>query len=278
MNCSVIIKVRPSHFERKKFCSRKCKGEFQAKDPSFNRHLSKKQEIPCSYCKKIIIRKRCDIQKFTDLFCNRECNTLFKREVKLPGPQRDRITLICTECQKPFEVIKSRKNAKYCDRNCLGKANGRRAKEKLSKQVLVECSYCKNQFNKKPSVVKTLNFCTANCMATYYSENQLFSGENSGTWSGGKINYYGPNWLAQRRTARERDDYTCQRCGITEFQNGQELSVHHIIPFSMLDNYLTANELDNLLSVCEPCHRIIHSGDNHPSKFKQILKSVDDIV
>lgn len=269
MNCSIIIKVKPSHFERKKFCSRKCKGEFQKKDSSFNQHLSRKQEIPCSYCKKLILRKRCDIEKHTNLFCNRECNTLFKKEVKPPGPPKDRITLICQECQKPFEVIKSRKDAMFCNKNCLGKANGRRAKEKLSKQVTVECSHCSKPFDKKPSGVRTLNFCTIVCMATYYSEKELFSGENSGTWTGGKITYYGPNWLAQRRAARMRDRYTCQRCGIGELQYGQELSVHHLVPFILINDYLTANDLSNLLSVCEPCHRIIHSGDNHPSKFKQ---------
>lgn len=106
------------------------------------------------------------------------------------------------------------------------------------------------------------------CMSLYYSENQLFSGENSGTWRGGKITYYGQNWLLQRRAARKRDNFTCQKCGITELQYGQELSVHHIIPFVLCKSYLIANQLNNLLSVCEPCHRSIHSGDNHPSKFK----------
>ena len=65
---------------------------------------------------------------------------------------------------------------------------------------------------------------------------------------------------------------------IKESKYGQELSVHHIIPFCLVDDYLIANKLTNLVSVCEPCHRIIHSGDNHPSKFKQAIKSVDDIV
>lgn len=278
MNCSVIIKVKPSHYERKKYCSRKCKGEYQTKSGTLNQHLSTKQEVSCSYCKIKIYRKKCHVEKFTDLFCSRACNTLFKREIKPPGPKRERLSLICQECQKPFEVIKSRKDAKYCGRNCLGTANGRRAKEKLSKQVMVSCSCCETTFNKKPSVVKPLNFCTIECMGIYYSQNELFSGENSGTWGGGKISYYGPNWLAQRRAARKRDEHTCQRCRIKEIEYGQELSVHHIIPFSTIDDYKIANELSNLVSVCEPCHRIIHSGENHPSKFKRKLKSVDDIV
>jgi len=109
-------------------------------------------------------------------------------------------------------------------------------------------------------------------MYEYYSKEGLFSGENSGTWNGGKKTYYGENWLSQRRKVRKRDNYTCQKCGITEDEYGQELSVHHIIPFVYFDNYTEANKEDNLVSVCEPCHRKIHSGDNHPSKFKETYK------
>lgn len=53
-----------------------------------------------------------------------------------------------------------------------------------------------------------------------------------------------------------------------------ELSVHHIVPFISFDDYLEANKLDNLVSVCEPCHRKIHSGDNHPTKFKETYKNL----
>ncbi len=105
-------------------------------------------------------------------------------------------------------------------------------------------------------------------MGKYYSESKMFSGENSGTWNGGDISYYGPNWLSQRRLARERDQFNCQSCGITEEQYGKELSVHHIIPFrNFKGDWEKANELVNLICLCEyPCHRKRHS------------KMVDDIV
>jgi 5-methylcytosine-specific restriction endonuclease McrA len=69
--------------------------------------------------------------------------------------------------------------------------------------------------------------------------------KKSGTWSGGDISYYGPNWLKQRRLARKR----------------KELSVHHIIPFrSFNGDWERANELPNLICLCEyPCHRKRHS-------------------
>ena len=39
--------------------------------------------------------------------------------------------------------------------------------------------------------------------------------------------------------------------------------------------FMEANELDNLISVCEPCHRKIHSGDNHHTKFKETYKNLE---
>lgn len=104
-------------------------------------------------------------------------------------------------------------------------------------------------------------------MGTFYSSSGMFSGENSGTWAGGDINYYGPNWYSQRRKARARDDYTCQDCGITETEYGSELSVHHIVPLRDF-NGDWQKALSNLISLCEyPCHRNRHSK-----------KLVDDIV
>ncbi len=46
----------------------------------------------------------------------------------------------------------------------------------------------------------------------------------------------------------------------------------------MFDNYKEANSLSNLISVCEPCHRKIHSGDNHPYKFDKSNIKNEEII
>lgn len=78
---------------------------------------------------------------------------------------------------------------------------------------------------------------------------------------------HGPNWEEQRRRARERDQYTCRVCGIREEVLGREHDVHHIRPFREFgyvrgenDNYLIANELSNLITLCRSCHNKV-SGD-----------------
>ncbi len=76
----------------------------------------------------------------------------------------------------------------------------------------------------------------------------------------GPINY-GPNWLEQRRRALERDGGRCQHCGAPQ-RPGRQHDVHHIRPFRTFgyrpdvnDHYLQANALENLVTLCPPCHR-----------------------
>ncbi len=81
--------------------------------------------------------------------------------------------------------------------------------------------------------------------------------------------YYGPNWPRQRKKARQRDGFECRLCGVGESNQPRELDVHHKIPFREfvpeegLPDYESANALDNLITVCRPCHRGIEpSGGN----------------
>jgi DEAD/DEAH box helicase domain-containing protein len=71
-------------------------------------------------------------------------------------------------------------------------------------------------------------------------------------------NQYGPNWPAQRDLARQRDEYRCRVCGAPE--DGRSHHVHHITPFRAFENYLQANQLANLITVCPPCHRRVETN------------------
>ena len=70
-------------------------------------------------------------------------------------------------------------------------------------------------------------------------------------------NDYGPNWATQRKLALERDGHKCRTCSNTHM-----LQVHHIRPFKeykyvrgVNDNYLQANVVENLTTLCASCHR-----------------------
>jgi DEAD/DEAH box helicase domain-containing protein len=80
-------------------------------------------------------------------------------------------------------------------------------------------------------------------------------------------NDYGPNWREQRRKALERDGYRCRTCGANGGSGGISLHVHHIRPFrdynyipGANENYLHANQIDNLVSLCPSCHGRAEAG------------------
>jgi len=86
-----------------------------------------------------------------------------------------------------------------------------------------------------------------------------------GDWTIAPILSYGPNWAAQRQHARERDGFRCRLCGLPE--KGREHDVHHMRPFRTYDyrpgrnaNYVMANALPNLITLCPECHRRVEGA------------------
>lgn len=159
---------------------------------------------------------------------------------------KEKIRINCSQCGKPMEVMPYRADTqKYCSAECYGRAQNR--------QVEKKCTYCgksvmvKLRHNRKNP---ERSFCNMICRAKWAV------GANNPAWRGGYEPYYGENWEHQRRAARKRDKYTCQHCGKTEKENGQELDVHHIIPRRKFNgDYKAANKLSNLITLCMSCHR-----------------------
>ncbi len=80
----------------------------------------------------------------------------------------------------------------------------------------------------------------------------------AGSWSN-DTNDYGPDWPAIRRAVVERDGRRCRLCG-TSSATGTLLQVHHKVPFREFADAKSANDPDNLITLCPACHRRAEQG------------------
>jgi DEAD/DEAH box helicase domain-containing protein len=84
-----------------------------------------------------------------------------------------------------------------------------------------------------------------------------------GLWTNSP-NDYGPNWGRIRDAVRARDHFSCQVCGVQEQERAHD--VHHKTPMRATRdvngaiNLEQANRLDNLITVCQACHRRIETA------------------
>jgi DEAD/DEAH box helicase domain-containing protein len=71
-------------------------------------------------------------------------------------------------------------------------------------------------------------------------------------------NDYGVTWSKQRDLTRARDGFRCQLCG--EPEGNKTHHVHHKIPFRMFESTEQANQLANLITLCNSCHRKVETA------------------
>jgi hypothetical protein len=176
--------------------------------------------------------------------------------------------MYCEECGALITGNHFR-GTRFCSRACFGKYRSRTRKgiprpevrgpqPERQRRKTLRCPMCEREFAVKQSQVDRRRFCCKDCQAAYQ---RIHAGKVSGSgnwnWVGGHDPYYGPNWRKQRREARKRDNYTCQDCGTVD-QSKRKLDVHHIKPFRLfgLPRYLEANDLSNLVTLCQVCHGI----------------------
>lgn len=82
----------------------------------------------------------------------------------------------------------------------------------------------------------------------------IMVGDKVGTWAGG-------SWIYWRKQALERDNYTCQCCGMKE---PIIMEVCHIIPVEGQKQRRTSgyelNKLHNTITMCPNCHKMCDKG------------------
>lgn len=185
--------------------------------------------------------------KFCSFPCRQSTRVTWNKGLKGIKANRPRngLNQICKQCGKEFYLSLSMTRRIYCSKECYYQS---RWKEKQKEKR--ECIVCHSVFETYKSTQR--KYCSHDCYSKHRSE--VFIGSSHPLWKGGSTNYRGPNWKSQRSVARDRDNHTCQRCGITRKTLRKELDVHHIVPFRNFEDYRKANELINLITLCPSCH------------------------
>ena len=189
--------------------------------------------------------KACNGEYFgckSKVYCSEECrNSIYRPSWKkglkgMPGKAHNGADKTCEVCSKQFYVPKTRLDAKYCSYKCYyeGRWGGSHTETR-------HCVICEKPFDVTRSSMNVT--CSDRCSREHKSREH--QGEKSTFWRGGKMAPYVGEWRAQRRAARERDGYKCVLCSSTD-----RIQVHHIIPY----RYSQSHELDNLVTLCRPCH------------------------
>jgi endogenous inhibitor of DNA gyrase (YacG/DUF329 family) len=253
--CGKAFRYRAS--TPRKFCSKKCAGVETYK------HLGKHSEgrsidLTCEQCGLAFRRWAFEAAKVTRHFCGKACYNAWQTG-QVRGPRsgnfprganhhnyKGKIAHVCERCGKTFEKFPSQSingQGRFCSR------------ASTRNRVELPCEQCGEVFTVKAAEAGTARFCSKACRFQWQRTGLV--GDNNPNWKGGYSPYYGPNWRAQKRNVRRRDNYTCQHCGIAEADLRRQLDVHHIRPFREfgVERYREANAMVNLISLCDACHK-----------------------
>lgn len=181
--------------------------------------------------------------------CSKKCRThLFKQSSS--KPRKKGRFFVCKNCGQEFRTYPSRIKKVFCCKKCCHEYWKK-------KRVTKICKGCGKEFV-LPYTGSIRKFCSQECYLG------CIHGKNNPNWAGGRDCYYGTDWSQQSEKARERDNYTCQICGLKQENNYRALDVHHIVPFKKfsLKNHEQANKLDNLITLCSPCHIRLENGSD----------------
>lgn len=197
-------------------------------------------------------------------FCSRACwrASLFRQ-----------VSRTCETCGLEFSVHRARGHARFCSRECQ------------ATKIIKQCPVCKAEITAKRSAAPKRLTCSRRCLAVLRGiENRSpRQGQKKSTeerekiseglrkhykWSPAKHwNYQGGpwksrrgGWLRQREAARERDGNTCQACLRSAASLGKNIPIHHIKPYREFADPEAANDLDNLISLCQSCHMKAEHG------------------
>lgn len=139
---------------------------------------------------------------------------------------------------------------------CSTKCKSERLSKLFDKKVVVDCVSCKKPLALKICRIKGSDklFCNSRCYGDWMEKTGIMKGEKCHFWKGGTTS---KNMLIRssskykrwRQKVFERDDWTCQECGI----RGVPIHADHKKSFALYPELRF--ELSNGRTLCVPCHK-----------------------
>ena len=147
--------------------------------------------------------------------------------------------------------INYRKNANTNKRK-LHAENPQILKDSYKKSKKEICILCGKPARRK--------YCSKKCMGIG------IEGKGNTFYNGGNREGYPITWTKRfKRYIRERDKFTCMKCGIRQIELSEALDVHHI------DGIKKNTTKQNCISFCKICHGIIETRTKKEKKRNIIL-------
>ncbi len=214
---------------------------------------------------------KCGVQFYSEYkkkYCSDECRdaAVTYEGMDNPNYRGGKETTSCDLCGASFEYYPSENEGLYCP-DCVETEQWREQPplegdnnpQWKGGKLKLECAACNESVRRYPSdVTGEVTVCDRDCLSDWLSAE--FTGDGHPNWKGGDTGNYGPGWNRVRREALERDGHECVLCGATKADISRNPDVHHIVPvrvFAESDGCekTDAHRLDNVISLCLPCHR-----------------------
>lgn len=175
------------------------------------------------------------------------------------GESLAKVDCECETCGEKFTRFQSQvagNGAVYCSKECKYEQG----------RVEIECNRCGETVTRPEHRVNRYEgedgrFCSRDCYLEYRSE----GGSRAPGYIDGRFDApdyytnYNKTFRENREKALERDEYECTVCAMTNTEHktefGSSLHVHHVRPIADFETAGDAHELDNLTTLCLPCHR-----------------------
>lgn len=188
---------------------------------------------------------------------------------------KEKITLICQQCNKEYEVAPYLSKRKFCSKKCY--ANWRSNEESYKIYYCKEPN-CNNQIHyatwkvgsgrcRKCSVKKT----NIGKYVRSKKTRSLISLAYGGTGIPYENSIYPEEFNNRlKNKIKKRDNYTCQKCGLTT--KGQYIKYNSALEVHHIDYDKENNKEDNLITLCKQCN--IRANKNRKywkDYFKKVL-------